>query len=196
MLFEVSLEVVHDFTTSRSAGSTESQQNGNIYFTCFLLFSTIIASSQHLRGGLWYLRTGGHPHRPLQLWLQQIKVGFRSHNSLFTFDRGCQNDSLQNAVCHQPTFSLHMTHAIVSTSRVYVCVTMKQITQDVYTHGDMFVCFCCGFGRNVSDPALFTTVRQQHVFSETFQPNSFTIKLSNRKKNKPERLLQYQRSCG
>lgn len=69
MLFEVSLEVVHDFTTSRSAGSTESQQNDDVYFACFLLFSTIIALSQHLREGLRYLRAGGHPHRPLQLLL-------------------------------------------------------------------------------------------------------------------------------
>lgn len=64
MLFEVSLEVVHDFTTSRSAGSTESQQNGDIYFACFLLFTTIIALSQHLREGLRCVRVGGLPHRP------------------------------------------------------------------------------------------------------------------------------------
>lgn len=69
MLFEMSLEVLHDFTTSRSVGSMESQQNDDISFACFLLFSTIIASSQHLREGLRYLWTGGHPHRPWQLRL-------------------------------------------------------------------------------------------------------------------------------
>lgn len=68
MLFEVSLKVVHDFT-SHSAGSTESQQDGDIYFACFLLFPTIKTLSQHLREGLRYLRAGRRPHRPLQLLL-------------------------------------------------------------------------------------------------------------------------------
>lgn len=123
------------------------------HFRYFLLFSTIRTSSQHLRDGVQYLRIGEYPHRALQLQLWQIKIGFRSFNSLFS------------ECCLPPahsTFRLFMTHAIVSTSHpcvcVYVCVTMKQIPQDVYTHGDVFVCVCCGFGRNVSDPAPFTTV--------------------------------------
>lgn len=165
MLFEVSLEVVHDFTTSYSAGSLESQQNDDIYFACFPLFFTIIASIQHPREGLRYLRTGGHPRSSgsnrlrwaLKAIIPCLPLTEESRLAEWPFAQRCLPPAHIQSL-YDPCNCLHI---------VCVCVCNHETnTQDVYTHGDMFVCVCCGFGRNVSDPAPFTTVRQQHVFSE------------------------------
>lgn len=126
---------------------------------------------------------GESPHRPRQLQLCQIKMGFRSFHSLFTRLSEC---------CRPPahsTFSLFMTHLIVSTSRpcVFVCVCNHEtnIPGCLYTWRRVCVC-ASAVGLAVMSVTLpLSPQSSRYVCFQRVSAKFFHNKVEQQKEKKP-----------